>query len=461
MSTPLAASPPQPKTAEIPVRVDERVELLSVLFRLAGAREYHLTADTVPYAKAVDEHFGPFAEHEAVKMAQRLRAQRGIGYDAVAWFALHLKGGPKLEPKVPFDRVPDMEKRWTPAVAAEFLAAVQKFADDTKAFDFFRRHQDLYAKAAERLAAEVAKRPYRAWLDAFFGARPGADFCAIVGLLNGGSSYGSKVRYPDGREEISPILGAGNQFDASGLPAFGPGSSGLVAHEFCHAYCNPLVDRFADRLLPAGEKIFPRRAELMRPQAYGNARTMLYEAMVRACTHRFLVKYGTPREAEAQLRDEVGRGFFWTPELSKLLGEFEQARDQYPTLEAFMPRVIEFFNALAADLDQRMAALPRVKQMTPANGATDVDPALAELRIEFDRAMNPGGYSVVGRPEDAPRSTARGRFSDDGKTFILPVKLEPVKTYKFSLNGLGRSGFTSKDGLPLDPVAVTFTTAKR
>jgi hypothetical protein len=450
-----------PRDDAIPVRVDERVELLSIVFRLAGAAEYSQTAKTVPYAKEVDEHFGRFKDHEAIKLARTLRGERGIGYDAVASFSLHIQGNPRLEPKFPFDPKPqELERRWSPKSASGFLIALQRFADDTHAFDFFAQHKELYGKATGRLAHELAKRPYRRWLDSFFGAKPNAKFCAIVGLLNGGANYGCKVRSPDGREEILPILGV-DRFDAAGFPLFDTETSGLAAHEFCHSYCNPLIDRFADQLLPPAEKIYPHRAGLLKNQAYSNARVMLYESFVRASTHRFLCAHGTPAEAAAQLRQEVARGFFWTPQLSDLLLSYERSRQKYPTIESFMPAMVKFFEDLGNSIDERLSHFPRVVRLTPPNGATDVDPAITELRIEFDRPMKPASYSVVGDKARMPTIPVAGHFSDDAKTFIQPIKLQPGKTYSFSLNSISFSGFTSADGLPLDPVPVRFTTANR
>jgi hypothetical protein len=444
----------------IPVRVDERIELLSIIFRLIKADEYHQTPATVPYAKEVDAHFGKFKDHEAARMASRLRRNRGIGFDAVPWFALHLAVGPRLAPRIPFDQVIDWEKRWSPESAPDFLAAVQKFADDSKAFEFMNEHREFYAKSADRLSRLIAKRPYRGWLDEFFGAKPGTEFCAIVGLLNGSSNYGSKVRFPDGHEEILPVIGAAN-FDSSGLPLFDDASAGTVAHEFCHSYCNPLVDRCAARLLPAADKIFPRRADLLNQQAYSDARIMLYESLVRACTHRFLCAHGTTREADAEAQKDVRRGFYWITDLSALLHQYEVSRRDYPTLEAFMPRIEKFFEQQAASVDERLARLPHITRLVPANGATDVDPKLTELRIEFDRPMNEKSYALMGRTADMPKMPGGSRFENDGKTFVQSIRLEPGKKYRLTANSIWRGGFTSADGLPLDPVEITFTTAKQ
>jgi hypothetical protein len=445
---------------DIPVRVDERVELLSIVFRLIDAFEYHMTPATEAYAKEVDRYFAPFKDHEALAVARKLRSQRQIGFDAVAWFAVHIEGGPRMVPKVPFDKMVDMDGRWSAAAVAQFLNALQRFADDSKAFNFFKNHQTVYRKSADRLAAEIAKRPYRAWLDQFFGARPGADFCAIVGMLNGSANYGVKVRYPNSHEEILPIIGA-SRFDQSGLPVFDASVASIVAHEFCHSYCNPLIDRFADSLLPSAKVIFPEREVLLKQQAYSNAQTMLYESLVRACTHRFLSAHGSAAECEGELRDQLRRGFYWNPDLSMLLREYEASRQKYASLEAFMPRIVHFFEQQSAAVNQKMAMLPHIKRLVPPNRAADVDPAITELRMEFDRAMRPGDFALRGRKEELPAMPIKGHFDDSRTVFVQPIKLEPGRTYRISINSIWSAGFTSADGLPLDPVEFTFKTAKR
>src|SRR5579871_5714069 len=246
----------------IPVRVDTRVELLSIVFRLAGAEEYNQSNSQSPYAEEVARQFGPFKAHPAVKLAENVREEDGIGFDAVMSYAVHLKSD-KWEPKIPFRSTPKaLDKRWKSDKAQAFLAALKQFAADSKAERFFADHKRYYAQAAERLSAELARRPYRAWLGSFFGARPKADFCAVVGLLNGGANYGVAVRYSDGREEIRPIIGV-HQFDAQGLPIFDANTDALIVHEFCHSFTNPLVDQFAKTLLPSAETIYPHRKELL------------------------------------------------------------------------------------------------------------------------------------------------------------------------------------------------------
>ena len=48
------------------IRVDPRIELLSIIFRLAGNPEYS-RGEVRSYVEDVEAHFGPFREHAVVE----------------------------------------------------------------------------------------------------------------------------------------------------------------------------------------------------------------------------------------------------------------------------------------------------------------------------------------------------------------------------------------------------------
>ena len=79
-------------TAKIPfdVSVDPRIELICVIFRLAGNPEY--CKGRVPsYTADVDKHFGPYKDHAVVQLAAKLRRTRGVSYDAPMNMAVHVR----------------------------------------------------------------------------------------------------------------------------------------------------------------------------------------------------------------------------------------------------------------------------------------------------------------------------------------------------------------------------------
>ena len=332
-----AAQPP------VAAHVDPRVELVSIVFRLAGHPEYN-QARVANYAQAVEEQFRPFEEHAVVLQARELRRTRGVSYDACMSFAIHLE--PELGQGVTLRASHDsLERRW-PDDLDDFLADLDNFYHITEFQTFFDRHRELYTEAEQRLDAVLVQADMT-WFDRFFGARAPASFELAIGLLNGGANYGPHVDNADGTRSFHCVLGAWKTDDA-GLPIFDTSMLSTVVHEFCHSYCNPYVDAHLDELEGALSKLWPAVEERMRRQAYSNWQTMGRESLVRASVARYLGAQNGPEAARKHALAQVDdRGFLWTVELVELLGEYEADRELYPTFDAFVPLVIEFFDEYA------------------------------------------------------------------------------------------------------------------
>ena len=100
---------------------------------------------------------------------------------------------------------------------------------------------------------------------------------------------------------------------------------------------------------------------------------------------------------------------------------------------------------------------PKVVKTTPASRDQQVDPGLQEIRVEFDRPMG-ARYSFIGGGPQYPNVTDKPRWIDT-KTCVLPVQLEPGRSYRIGLNNARARGFASVDGEALEPYVLTFTTA--
>ena len=448
--------PPRPS---VRVMVDPRVELMSVIFHLAGNPEYN-QGRVESYTKDVESHFGQFRKHRAVELARDLRRERGVSFDACMSMAVHLTDAYDLVEKVPFSPRPEsLDARWKTDEAREFLEAARRFVRETSFKSFVEKHRSLYSVTESRMKALLEKQGRLEWFDRFFGARPQASFAVAIGLLNGGCCYGPHCRHSDGKEELFCILGAW-QTDKDGMPEFTGDMLKTVVHEFCHSYANPVIDRHEAELKTAGEKIFPQVAPAMRRQAYDNWKTMLYESLVRASTLRYVRQYDGAMAAWMETQREKVRGFLWIEGLSALLGEYEAHRDRYPTLESFAPRLVTFFHEYADKQAVPAAKQPKVVSMNPANGQTGVDPALATIEVVFDRPMRDGSWSMVGGGPKFPEMTGRPSYDAKRTTWSVPVKLKPEWSYHFRLNSDRFHGFQSEEGMPLEPLIATFTTAK-
>jgi hypothetical protein len=453
---PAQADPPAKQGPPVDIRVDPRIELMSIVFRLAGNPEYS-NCKVPGYAKDVDEHFARLADHDVVKLARRLRGIVGVSYDAVPSFAIHLDGIDKLGERVPFEPRPErLDKRWTSKDARRFLADLRDFAAEGKVREFLAAHRDLYALAEERMRKTLAAHADLGWYDRFFGPRPGARFQLVLGLLNGPGNYGPSVATKDG-EELYAILGCW-MTDAEGRPDYDKSIVPTLIHEFCHSYCNPVVDRHVKELLPAGQRIFKLVEMPMREQAYANARTLLCESLVRACCVRYAAAVEGAEAAKNAVAYEHGRSFLWTGELAELLEEYEKDRAKYATLDAFAPRLARFFAEYAPVLEAAMAKKPKVVAMTPENGQRDVDPGLKALVVTFDRPMQDGSWAVVGGGEHFPKTTGKPSYDAAKKVLTVPVELKPDWDYELWLNRGKYNSFRSQDGEILEPVKVMFRT---
>jgi hypothetical protein len=459
----MALSPQEAKTGgdRIVVHVDARVELMCIIARLAGFSEYNQPNSKSPYADEVQAHFGKFRDHAVIKTIRNLRRRRGVSFDAVMSMAIHIEDTVTLAERIPFDKKPErLDQRWRVAEARDFLEKARDFVEQSQFNEFVAEHKPFYEKSAQRLRDTIKKRAYIDWFDKYLGARPGAKFFAIPGLLNGGANYGVGIRFPDGTEEITPVLGM-HTFDERGVPVVDDSIAGTVVHELCHSYTNPLADKYAQQLRQAATRMYVHAGAVMKRQAYGNWQTMMRESLVRVCGVRFKHTSDGPQAANRAVAYEHGRGFQWIGELSELMTEYESNRDRYATLDAFMPKIVEFFDAYADKYEELAGKAPKVVSITPPDGATDVDPGLREVKVTFDRPMKDRAWAVVGGGDDRLPTDGSPSYDKARKVLTIPVKLEPGRRYRFWLNASPYMAFQSEEGVPLQSVKVTFKTREK
>jgi hypothetical protein len=459
-SVPLNAQPAPIQPAVAP-HVDERVELLSIVFRLADNPEYNM--NTLPkYSADIDKYFAAFKDHPAVRMAGEIRAKQGVGYDAVMSMAISLSDPPQLKPLVPFKtHMPD--ERWAGANPEKFLRVLHNFYRDSKFADFYAAHQEFYHLAESRFAATLSSVKFD-WYPRFYGSAATLDYHLILGMNNGGGNYGPRLPRPDGSMELFSIIGCWTH-DDSGDPTYPPdkGYLATIIHEFNHSFVNPAVAEHWSEFKGA-EQVFENVKEQMQRLAYGNAETMVNESLVRAAV---IVYFQEADEETARnqrrIRSEQRNGFPWMGQLVEKLREYEANRAQYPNLSAYMPQIEQFFADLSdrmpafqAEFDSKSAHVVKVEPF--ANHAQDVDSSLTAITIVLDKPLDPkAGYSLTYGPAGQAHFPLAGKpqFEDGGLRLVLPVALKPNETYTIVLLPIA---FSTADGYPLVEYTVDFKT---
>jgi hypothetical protein len=337
------------RAINIDISVDPRVELMSIIFRLAGHNEYN-QCQIPQYDKDIETHFKPYKDHAVVKFAAELAEKRGVGFDAPMSMAVHLTDVNSLRPLVPFEpHPPELDDRWQYKEAEEFLEKARQFVKDTNFTVFFNEHNVFYDETVKTLKDTIRQNAHFEWFAEFFGTRDDVNLHVILGMANGGCCYGASV-VVDGRQQMYSIPGVW-LCDPNGKPAFDKEMVSTLFHEFCHSYANPIVDKFESQLEPAGKKLYSEVKDVMKGMAYGSWQTMMREYIVRVCVIQYYRKFQAPQDVKRLLRYEISRGFIDMRELDAVVSKYESERDKYPTFESFFPRVVEFFNEYIKNLD--------------------------------------------------------------------------------------------------------------
>jgi hypothetical protein len=427
-------------------KFDERTELLSVVFRLSGAREYQNNSVKI-YTDSVDSYFASFKKHKVVKKAKRLRKMRGVAYDAIMSMAIHLSienGTVQFNNNVTRD---NLDGRWGKS-ADKFVLLLNDFYQTSNFNKFYTDKKELYSVAGKRFE-DISGTIDLSWYKKFFGYEPEGEYNVVLSFINMGN-YGPKVKDKSGEESAYSIICAW-ETDSLGYPVYMKEQKHTLVHEFCHSFCNPMGDKFYPEMKEKTKEIYSKVNDIMRRQAYGSAKTMVNEILVRASTIRYFQDEGTEQErVDAMIKHEKARGFLWIDKLYSVLNNYVDNRDRYKTFEDIMPDIVKLQNSLPVEpmYEEYLSSCPKIVSCSLANGSKDVSTDLKEIIIVYDRPMSSFGISEKGK---RPKMKAEWVGKDKIK-IRMRVELEPDTKYRinfYTMFNRDRYGFPMRKDFDL------------
>jgi hypothetical protein len=455
-----------PGDRTIVVGVDPRIELLSTIQMLSGygERTNLITRFDVLYKTEAADRFSAFKDHRAVKLFD-VMSRQGFSFDGPVNAALHLDGPPDFALRAePSDYV--CKRAGSREKLLDFFEAMREFYRESDFQQFLDEHAGFYDSCSSA-TRDTMRGITIATLEDYYGLRKHEYHIVLAPLLHPGG-FGPQIALPDGSLEIFSVNGPQGAVD--GRPIFGDEDDlrYLVWHEFSHSFMNPLAERHPE-IVARTRALHQPLARAMKRQAYGDWETCVKEHLVRAATVRFAFRELGEEAGQKALEQEESRSFVYAAALADRLKLYEQQRDRYPTIDDFATQLLAVFDEalanapqIAADAkDGPLAPPPMVVRTVPESGSADVDPTIAELRVEFDQDMSPGGYSWV-------QDLDRGEFPEaTGKAYwvspricALPVKLKPGVKYWIGFN-VGRfKSFRSDAGSVADEAELSFTTVR-
>lgn len=448
------ATPP----LEAPV-IDQRVELLSIVFRLAECDEYASQKNTW-YVKEIENHFHPYKNHELIRYVKKIR-NRGIGFDAVMQMAIHIGNAPSFEQLLPFsETVPEI--RWGKSRAEKFRKLLKQFYTDAQCEKFFREQRAYYQQVVEQFMPVYDSLDIN-WYTQFYGKEPEEKFRIILAPGNGGNNYGPLLDFGNGNKEIYAIMGVW-EFGDDQLPRFTFNDFfPILLHEFNHSFVNPMLSAVKTELESSCSTLFTQMEVEMRNQAYGDWEVMFNESVVRAAVVQYMMDHQfTPEVIEEELSENYFKGFIWIYELVEQLNRYSANRNTYPTLEGFLSEIGNsltiYVENLSAHVTKYNANRPIITSITEfSNGAVDVDAQITTITINFDQEMLGYGYSINygEKGKKCYPEIKEINYSPDKRSVILSVNLQAKHDYQLVLLG---KGFRSKRKVPIAPYEINFKT---
>jgi hypothetical protein len=441
-------------------KVDERIELLSIVFRLADSKEYSSKKFKL-YTDKIDNHFEKYKNHELIEFIKKIREENGTSYDAVMKMAIHLGKAPKFKPLVEFtNEVP--EERWGKENSLKFIKLLQKFYKDSDCKRFFKENIKLYQTISEKFIPIYNNLDLKWYLN-FYGKEPNEKFIIVNGLGNGGGNYGPDIVFKNGMREVYAIMGTWS-VDSLGMAKFDVKDYfPTLLHEFNHSFVNNLTEKNLKGFQQSGEKIFSVVEKDMNKQAYGDWKTMISESIVRAAVIKYMKDHKFEKvEIDNEMQEQLNRGFLWMNELVDELEKYDRQRDKYPTLESYIPNIITAYNTYADNIKllekQFDEKRPKVLSINEFNNYTqNVNFETKTISITFDKPLLGKGYSINYGEKGKTFYPKFGeiKYSEDKKTVILNVELEKDKEYQFILSG---RSFKSNEKIPMREYEINFRT---
>ncbi len=287
------------------VRVDRRIELLALLFHLAGAPGYAAPPTSNDFLERLERQFAPFKGDQAVVATRRLIVERGLDYQDPIALAVHLQDDLSLGPEGA-DWPASLDVRWKGELDA-YLALVRAFRQRSGFDDFYATESAFLERVEGAFRQGLSDIRPTAWFDDFFEVRGATKHRVSVSLLLGTSNYGPLVERPSGEIEAVQALGVVCSNDCRFGPEATRGSARILVHESAHAFVNARLARHSKTLEPALRTLFSVAAPAMGRINYGRWEIVVNESVVRALTILYFSQAGGAGLRATEKGGDAGR----------------------------------------------------------------------------------------------------------------------------------------------------------
>jgi hypothetical protein len=340
---------------EVKFSVDPRVELYHAVELVAGIPLINYI--DLDYKQKIAANFAPYQDHPAFSFMKR-HASSGKLFttiDEPLWFLLHLTNDFEWRKDITYH---DAQNPYIDSLRTHLkdLSLKSGYAS------FFNSNADLYRVSLSTMVYNLPGFDEKNRLLKYCGVKDGRNiqFNIIINYLGWGN-FGPRMFLKKGAEFYAVIA---PEKSAIRVPTFNlVGLYRLLWHEFAHSFANPAVEKIEPQFEPLAYLWDPIK-ESMRSQAYHSWMSVIKEHLTEAIACRLAAEKFGEQYAELNfVRVQKGRRWIYLNPLLEALKEYEANRSKYPTLDDFMPRIVQKLKEVKpGDIDFWMAYTEEVRK---------------------------------------------------------------------------------------------------
>ncbi|MDR1964977.1 MAG: DUF4932 domain-containing protein [Planctomycetaceae bacterium] len=333
--------------------IDERIELVCIVFRLAGAREYRCKQFT-KYNDDINNYFVEFKNHDAVLLARSLHTSSlggiNIAHDRVVFLGtcLEIKDGHLIlsEQKIKdinnFMKENGMYNYLDKQAVKRFTELLDDFYVKSRFHQFFETQQEMYHFAQKQFLAGFRLIDLQ-WFDSFYGTEKNENIHLVLTMANEDGGYSFKAPMKNGQYELHAMIGVGGT-DDQGQPLFTADDYRSFMFQYnMLLFAGPIIEKHFESLKPEAEKL----CSLMGTKIAQATHTKQWPEtmMTYYLSYAVLIKYFKSHEnieiSDRLLQFYQKNGFVWLDRFVEALDRYEKERNQFPTLDHYMPEIAE------------------------------------------------------------------------------------------------------------------------
>ena len=423
--------------AQMRATVDERMELTSIVFRIAGAEEF-VNDQMQEYGEAIDRWFGKYSSHELIDHIRKMRQETALAMAGVVGSVPYLVIDDKGVHDSGIKKGSEIDGRWTDNNWDKYVRLLDDFYRKSRFHEFFESRQDFYRGVENGMNTYLSQLD-TAWFRSFFGHYD--EPVVYVAAANGFHNYYLNTS----------SIQEGSFTIAIGYPGPWYDPTEVILHEMCHQYTGGM-DRFYPEVEGAMLRIFENTELVLKyyQNHYGDPEVIFYEWLTNHCVAMYLKEHTDNNPYRIQglnnflSKMAIGYGFVWMERGMQFMDNFYADRESYPVFESYMPRICEFMNNIVLTdnwmkvLEETRPHRPYITNIYPVDGSCLLDYEKVDaVRVTFSQPMmNAHGIKEIlpigGNIFNGPES-----YWEDSVTYVLPLLEDAVikdTTYVITLN---------------------------